>query len=895
MSTKPYYLSVFLLVIIGLFISFFLIPSERELALMNLKDKRFEEARFLYEKRFQRGDHTGGTVTPLIDLYLQVGRVDDAIKTMEIYVADHPKEVRARERLGTLYQYGQKTGDYLKNLEILTQMEPSAERLRQLSYLYNFNGQYDKQIDVLKRITTHFKATEQDHLDLAYLQAERDNYKDAVPVIQRLIAKDPKKVSSAAVEFGFSLMLDNKQDKQAVELAQNYIQAIGGIKSAILFSSRLRNKGRNDLALEILKPFMNQVESNPALLREYVALEVNLNRRNDAFNRLYRIYNTKGLKDDLLVSFIELLAERKEPKLIHEILDKVNLNNLPQRTLIALAEGVIRTQDKELAEKFAQKVQAQVINTDKTVATMIAVATNAPDAQGRIDALRQDPALLEKDRLFLANIFMIQLKKEYARQMMDGAKVLYYDTETPLFETVQLYIQLDLQDKALALLGDARKSVEKPSPALTKQFDYSWALLSAGTGKSDAVVQWLETQKDVDPQLVKDLLYVANKNKAYVLELVTAQRVYEREKTFETTADYAQALVNTGHVEEALPLLKTLADKKPDWAFAYAEALDKMGNRQEVGRLWKEQLNKYTWTDDQLRSISYVLLKNGYKKEAEGILMRLASKAGPNSQDIKQLVYIWGPRPGPEAVKWLEARAKAASGKERDQWLAYVSDMGSVDQLRDLVQKDFDAVPPQLLDEYLQRLGETKDKARIQQAFTKAMDQTTSPERLKKIGMIALNTNQADLAESIFKKILENHPQQVDILREMGKLTLFKARYTEAKKYFQDYFKAGGDDYQSNFYYGQILTRDKQFKDSLEYYNKAQAQIEVLPENKKSMETDLMEAQILYHRGMTKEAVERYKKLVQERPGNKSLRTDVIYLLMDAGRYEDAERILSGL
>ena len=296
-----------------------------------------------------------------------------------------------------------------------------------------------------------------------------------------------------------------------------------------------------------------------------------------------------------------------------------------------------------------------------------------------------------------------------------------------------------------------------------------------------------------------------------------------------------------------------------------------------------------------MRGIAYILLKNGHKKDAEEILMKLAANSGPNSADTKQLLYVWGPRPEKYALKWLEARANQSSGKNKELWLKYMTNSSSTTQLASMIETNYKDMPPEAILRYWYELSDEADTTKITRLTEATLRNETSPERLLKFGRVALYSNAPKEAETLFKRAVEINPNYYSVYRELGRLTLFKARYTESKKYFKSYFKAGGSDYATYFYYGQLLSREKKDRKADKYYKKAQELIDQLPQSKKSIKTDLMEAQIMHHQGKRQEAIARYHKLVENRPSNKKLRIDVIYLLMDAGRYKDAERILSSL
>src|SRR5215469_6011393 len=100
MPLKKYYIVIAILVISAIAVSIILMPKSQEIALMEMKDKHFEEARKDYQKQLAEGNLTPEVVNNLTDLYLQIGAVDKAIEVMQQYIALHPDNLAARQKIG---------------------------------------------------------------------------------------------------------------------------------------------------------------------------------------------------------------------------------------------------------------------------------------------------------------------------------------------------------------------------------------------------------------------------------------------------------------------------------------------------------------------------------------------------------------------------------------------------------------------------------------------------------------------------------------------------------------------------------------------------------------------------------------------------------------------------
>ena len=77
------YLLFAVLVVMGIGAVYLLIPGDRELAYMHMKDKMFGTALESYEQRYAAGDLSVAVVRPLVKLRLQHADVDGAIEVLE--------------------------------------------------------------------------------------------------------------------------------------------------------------------------------------------------------------------------------------------------------------------------------------------------------------------------------------------------------------------------------------------------------------------------------------------------------------------------------------------------------------------------------------------------------------------------------------------------------------------------------------------------------------------------------------------------------------------------------------------------------------------------------------------------------------------------------------------
>jgi predicted Zn-dependent protease len=142
-----------------------------------------------------------------------------------------------------------------------------------------------------------------------------------------------------------------------------------------------------------------------------------------------------------------------------------------------------------------------------------------------------------------------------------------------------------------------------------------------------------------------------------------------------------------------------------------------------------------------------------------------------------------------------------------------------------------------------------------------------------------------------FHRLLEAAPDDKEALRWAGSLEFAAGRQREAKGYLARYLQLGMGDFESHFYYGEILLGDGDRANSRKHFEASLRLAEQAPA--KDVFARSVRAQALDRLGRTQEAIAQLAALLREQPDDKNIRADYAAVLLRAKRYEDAGRVLS--
>lgn len=655
-STKPI-LIVLALTLLAIAFSLLLMPRTSEMALMQMKDKRFDEALAMYEQQKAQGVLTADVVSKLSELYLQQSDVEKAIAVMEEYVAAHPRDLKAREKLGTYYQYAQRTDDYLRNLEEINKLTPTAENLKTLADIYNFNSEYQSQAKTLKEIvaTQPDEVKPQYFLDLANIQAANKEHDEAIATLQQFKKQMPDRFSFEGALLLVSLLLDKQQEQEALLVATEWQQINPAeYDSNAKLVNMLHYKGSPETARQLINKYSeDQIAASPTLLQEQILLQIAEGREEEVYDKLKTLHASGRMAPALKERLLYLALMHDDETTANAVLEDIDLKALNEAQLTVLAELSMVKNHPQVMQRLQRDFPAsEVADTHPVLTAMLALDRGDKDVNSKLTKL-ENMEIGNSAALQMARACLLAGRKDCAARFLSKMPPAENTNNADIASAAEIYLQLKAWDDAQALLDKVK---DRQSPAI----EAARLKLAAATGNTAVVDPWLNEQsKQANPRLMADMFFLAFNNGHLDLATVIAERFHAQENSSLSRTALSQVYIKTGQYKEALNLLRTEATRSVDDEANYLFALAKLAAQDET---YRKELSDYA--AQRLRS-------DMPRKEKMALVYALitAKQVEPAMPYIRELALNEG---GSWASLYAETLDKQGKHEEaRKFWVSY--------------------------------------------------------------------------------------------------------------------------------------------------------------------------------------------------------------------------------
>ncbi len=365
---------------------------------------------------------------------------------------------------------------------------------------------------------------------------------------------------------------------------------------------------------------------------------------------------------------------------------------------------------------------------------------------------------------------------------------------------------------------------------------------------------------------------------------------------------YAYALLNNGDKQAVLPYAKAYAtDRGGEWKKMYAQLTAKPGTGVAARKLTREErvamAENPKITDANKRQIAFSLLNDGYKADATKIFGELAANKGPNSQEMKDLLYMWGGKLNAQQLAWIEQRAAAANPSEKQAWAELVNNYGDDYTVVQYVSATPDALyNTKLRKKYFSVLATTGNRQYFDSGMRSWVAQTTDVNAVVDYASTAQAFGYKDAAQNAYQRAVQLDPNNAKALDALGAMTFSKGSYSQAGQYVNRALQAEQaspaadvDPAQAHFYKAQLLKRQgdtmgaqQEFQAVIQYTLATQTQA---PDKLSRLYTSM------FNVGQVPQAMQGFNQLLAAYPDNKGILADYVAALTEHKYYDEATRV----
>ncbi|WPZ33485.1 tetratricopeptide repeat protein [Thalassobaculum sp. OXR-137] len=705
---RQFAITTVFVVIVALALSFLLLPSQKELGTMMLRDREYEASRAYFEEQIATGDRSPQIVSGLLEIYIRNGDVDRAIELVDSFeeaIGTGPDILR---RLADLYRQDRRFGLYLHTLERLTAIAPTAERIEELAEAYYKAGMTEKQVAALDWLRTYDAAPVPRQLELADLQTATGDYASAVDTLSDILDTAPEALDPSYRHqlFDMTLFLDERD--RARQIADTVLTPDAPPQLLIDFADVALFREVPDLGLEILER-RPSLETSSADWRQLHAVALRALGRDDAAREeMLRWWRDDALPPGSAASLIDLALKRADLDLAVDVVSRFGLERIGVGPALSLIGELHRAGRTDTVDRMLADLGPDVLEEEPILGAeiMLARADTAAATRYADIALRHGVASID-DRLGLANLLT---RLDRAQEAFDLLHPSIDDPSLPVEGALllaELYVRLDRAEDGFwdvaALL--ARRS--------TPRLRAIWAQLALATGRPTLVAEWLAREPALDTGTATDLYFLAERQEDWDVAVAAARRLIDLDKGDDTVRRLAYALFRRGEAEEALTLIRPLVPQTPEVEPLYADILGSLGRTDELVALWTRQMARPELSEETRETLVYNLLQAGADGAVWDQVLALAESRGggwwytaasaakrlgrvddfarlaqsrigtvdPTSEEASTIVYALSDADRAAAVPLFRTLAESAPAQWDAAYIAVLNDLGRRQEL----------------------------------------------------------------------------------------------------------------------------------------------------------------------------------------------------------------------
>lgn len=352
----------------------------------------------------------------------------------------------------------------------------------------------------------------------------------------------------------------------------------------------------------------------------------------------------------------------------------------------------------------------------------------------------------------------------------------------------------------------------------------------------------------------------------------------------------AQRLAETAKPLDVARAIRPRAGESRNWAELYVDLLRRGDRPDQALQFLIDLATAGRLTPQWRREIAFQALEAGNRKAADRLFRKIAGSEPPDGPTVQQLFFLWGPRPEPAALDWIEARAKAAKGPERRAWLERLLAVRAGERVISIIGDVKSADQGAEVELVVRAHAQGHDPERLREALTAAVDRTNDVDALVRLAETAETTRDRKLIIDAWKAVVAVDPRHAKANRELGLIAYDEGRLVDAEHHLQAFLSHREVDYEANYYLGEVLYQTGRKSRAGPYYERAYSQLVALATT--DFYRKVAKANILRRLGRLDDAAALMSDLLEERPRDRGLRAEYADLLIEKGDFARARYVL---
>ena len=782
-------------------------------------------------------------------------------------------------------------------------------------------------------------------LVMLYDAARRARQLRAVVDAARMLhAIDPStsnfiRLAQAQIDAGLENELQRALEAEKTALAQ------WSVEDAARLGSILLGAGQSKTLLSSLQPFAKRLDANPALLAVWCRAEMQSGQAQTAFARLRSLSQAGRLPPSAKALFIESALAAQKAEVAWETArgEMASLPEWVQAGLVEFLLSSRKTREAEAA--LAELGDAFSQSHPLLVAELALRQGRQGEARRALARAAQSPTQDVRATIKLGSLWVQAGRRQQALRLAPILASRLDIPHTLLLDLARLYLEVGRVEQGASHLARVRRRqashLASAAWALLavrgaqRRDAYAWIRRTAFSAADMTLLHDLyfaafeaksfDIARDIAEQLwrlepsaahrllrtqallqVGDLAGALASSKGLNIKNAQARQTYMAVLTAAVKAglsgkdalislladDLARArgadqsrliydLMAMQAYDAVLPYLSKRARTDLAWVEPYWEALTKTGQKAAAREFLRQQAMRPDVPSKQRRAFAARLLAEGEKAAANSVYRELAAQNGPQSEDMRQLLYIWGPRPFPADIAWLAERAQHSEGKTREAWLAVMASVGAWREIVDLA-KTWQAAKemnPRVRAIAVRALHEIGSDGDLQAALTEALQHEHDPEALRSYMAIAWERKMSDLAYQFGSRLVAMQEAEAGQLKTLGLIAYSRKQFAEAKRLLHRYAALDGTgDFESHFHMAEILVHEGDILGGRDHYLTALEQIEAAANPNLYMAR--LRGLILQRLRRYDEAIIAFKQLLTKHPKHQGLKADLAETLL---------------